>query len=132
MNDKELFIDAINNMPSDVMSAKYDGHNFCKKPNKKGRNKATVDAPFDRTIDLHGYTKSEALAVLRNTLTSARGKRQKILVITGRGNNSEERRGVIREAAINFLEKAGSLYIRRYRFASQKNGGDGALEIFTK
>ena len=127
-SDKELFIDALNNLPSDILSAKYDGYI----PRKEAQPKAVSESPFDKTIDLHGLTKREALVVLRNTLTSASGKRHKILVITGRGNNSEGGHGVIRKAVINFLEKTGSLFVREYRFASQKNGGDGALEIVTK
>jgi len=128
IRDKELFIDALKNLPSDIINAKYGGYIH----HKKEQSKTFDDSPFDKTVDLHGLTKREALVVLRNTLTSVRGKRHKILVITGRGNNSEGGHGVIREAVINFLEKAGSLFVREYRFASKKNGGDGALEILTK
>ena len=128
MNDKELFIDAINNLPDDILTAKYDGY----LPRKKLQRKHVPESPFDKKIDLHGLTKAEALAVLRNTLSLAKGKRRKILVITGKGNKSEGGCGVIREAVLNFLSKAGSLYIREYKFASGKDGGDGAIEILTK
>ena len=128
MNDKKLFIEALNNLPDDILTAKYDGY----LPRKKTQRKAAVESPFDKTIDLHGLTKPEALTVLRNTLSVAKGKRRKILVITGKGKNSEGGCGVIREAVLNFLSKAGSLFIREYKFASSKNGGDGAIEILTK
>ena len=128
MDDKELFINAINNLPDDILTAKYDGY----RPRKKARRKDDPESPFDKTIDLHGLIKAEALTVLRNTLSIAKGKRRKILVITGKGNNSEGGCGVIREAVLNFLRKAGSIYIREYKFASGKNGGDGAIEILTK
>ena len=127
-SDMDLFTDALNDLPDDIIQAKYDGY-F---PEKSVRQKNIPEAPYDNIIDLHGLTRREALAVLLNTLTSAKGKRHKILVITGKGKNSEGEFGVIREAVQIFLEKAGSIYIRKYGFASRKNGGDGAFEIFTK
>lgn len=128
MNDKDIFINAINNLPSDILSAKYEGTMPC----NKMRSRTAAKSPFDETLDLHGLTKREALDVLRKTLTAARGKHNKILVITGKGNNSEKGIGVIRETIIKFLEKTGAFYVSEYRFASQRNGGDGALEIVTK
>ena len=128
MNDKDFFIDALNNLPEDILAAKYDGYI----PAKRIKREVISDSPFDKTIDLHGLTKHEAIVVLRNALSSASGKRQKILIITGKGNKSQGGYGVIRAAVQNFLDKAGSLYIRDYKFASQKNGGDGAIEILTK
>ena len=128
INDKDLFIDALNNLPEDILSAKFNGYI----PAKKIRREAKPDSPFDKTIDLHGLTKHEAIVVLRTALSSASGKRQKILIITGKGNKSQGGYGVISAAVKNFLDKAGSLYIRDYKFASQKNGGDGAIEILTK
>jgi DNA-nicking Smr family endonuclease len=127
-NDLDLFIDALNNLPDDIITAKYDGYIHP----VRLRQKNIPEAPYDKTIDLHGLTKREALVVLQSTLTHSRGKQLKILVITGKGNKSEGGRGVIREAVQNFLDKAGSLYVREYRFASHKNGGDGAIEIVTK
>ena len=128
MNDKKLFFDAINNLPDDILPAKYDGY----LPRKRMRSKNIPDSQFDKTIDLHGLTRAEALAVLRNALSIAKGKRRKILVITGKGKRSEGGRGVIRESVLNFLDKAGSLNIREYKIASGRDGGDGAIEIVTK
>ena len=127
-NEKDLFIDAINNLPDDVVRAKYEGY----MPSKRPQQNVKLDAPYDKTVDLHGLTRKEALIILRNTLSTSKGKRLKILVITGRGNRSDGGIAVIREAVQNFLEKAGSLYIREYRTAPQKHGGDGAFEILTK
>lgn len=123
-----LFIDAINNLPDDIIRVKYDGH----EPENKRRRKVTSVTLYDRTVDLHGFSRRSALSELRKVLSDSRGKRLKILVITGKGNNSCDGYGVIRNAVLRFLEKAGSLYVRDYGFASKKNGGDGAIEIFTK
>ena len=127
-NDMDVFINALNDLPDDIMSAKFDGH----KPEKKKKVGNIAQSSFDKTIDLHGLTKHDALILLRNTLTLARGKRLRILVITGKGNHSEDNYGVVREAVKNFFDKAGSIYIREYGFASRQNGGDGAFEILTK
>jgi len=124
----DLFIEAINNLPDDVIRAKFEG----RIPGRKARSKNPPDTPFDKTVDLHGLTRKEALRVLQVTLTSARGKRLRILVITGKGKNSGDGRGVIREAVKDYLEKAGSLFVREFKPASRKNGGDGAFEILTK
>ena len=124
----DIFMEAINNMPEDVMQAKYDSGIGSQSRPKQTRS----HAPFDKTIDLHGCTKKEAITVLRNALSRAKGKRLKILVITGRGNNSECGISVLREAVNDYLDTAGSLYIRGFRLASPKNGGDGAFEIVTK
>ena len=127
-NDLDLFLDALNNMPEDILHAKYNGY-----VTEKGtERKKMSETHFDKTIDLHGFNKREALVVLRNTLSSSKGKRHRILVITGKGNNSDEGYGVIREAVSTYLDKAGPHYIREYKFASHKNGGDGAIEILTK
>ena len=126
--DMDIFLDAINNLPDDILRAKYNGYN----PKKTKSSQITPKSPFDDTIDLHGLTRREALLNLRNTLTYAKGRRLRILVITGKGNHSEDGYGVIREAVCNFLEKEGKVYIREYGFAPRKNGGEGAIEIFTK
>jgi len=129
MSDMDMFLDAIDNLPEDVMQAKYEGN----KPKRTKRCKNIHEkTPFDKTIDLHGLTKIEAISVLRNILTHAKGKRLKILVITGKGIHSQDSYGVIREAVSNFLKKVSPVYIREYKYAAQKHGGYGAFEIITK
>ena len=126
MNDMDLFLDAINNMPDDVHSAKFDGFIRGKK-----RHSSTPKKVFDIIIDLHGMKKYEALDKIRNILKRAQGKGQQILVITGRGNNSEDGVGVLRKAVRYYLDHEGSRLIRGYCPAPPKLGGDGALIIFT-
>jgi len=125
----DMFLDAIDNLPDDVMQAKYEGN----MPKKTKRFKSIHEkTPFDKTIDLHGLTKIEAIGILRNILTHAKGKRLKILVITGKGIHSQDSYGIIREAVSNFLKKASPVYVSEYKYADQKYGGDGAFEIITK
>ena len=126
MNDMDLFREAINNMPDDILSAKFDGGVREKKTNSSKSRKI-----FDETIDLHGMNKDEALDTLKTILIKARGTGKKILVITGRGNNSEDGFGVLRDAVRRYLNSEGSKYIREYCQAPQKHGGDGALIVLT-
>lgn len=127
-SDMERFLEAIDNLPEDILSAKFDGGTPLRKPEPKRR----PGSAFDETIDLHGYTKTEALIALRALLDRTKGRRLKLLVITGKGLNSEDGRGVVREAVFAYLQTAGTLYVREFGFASPKNGGDGAIEILTK
>ena len=126
MNDMELFLEAINNMPDDIHSAKFDGGVREKKTNSSKSKKI-----FDETIDLHGMSKGEALDTIKKILTRTRGTGKKILVITGRGNNSEDGFGVLRDAVRRYLNGEGSKYIREYCQAPPKHGGDGALIVLT-
>lgn len=126
MNDMELFLEAINNMPDDIYSAKFDGGVREKKTNSLKSRKI-----FDETIDLHGMSKDEALDAIKKILTRVRGTGKKILVITGRGNNSEDGFGVLRDAVRRYLNGEGSKYIREYCQAPPKHGGDGALIVLT-
>jgi len=125
--DHDMFLKALDDLPRDIIGAKYEGA-----PKHPAQKKVRPKASHDIVIDLHGATKNEAVFRLRITLERARGKHRRILVITGKGNNSEDGCGVLREAVARFLDAGGSAYIREYRFASPEHGGDGAYEIITK
>ncbi len=126
-NDRDLFLEALEQLPKDVLHAKFDGGPECPKP-KRDHPKSV----HDMVIDFHGSTRIQALTRLRAVLEHAKGKKYHILVITGRGNNSEEGYSVLREAVARFLDTAGAPYIREYAYASPEFGGDGAFEILTK
>jgi DNA-nicking Smr family endonuclease len=124
--ERAMFEEAIDSLPDDIMRAKYGG----KPPPKAGKRRSRKsDTVHDITIDLHGFTRVEAIAHLRKTLKTAKGTGKRLLVITGRGNRSSANRPVIREAVIKYLEKAGSLYVRGFNFATPEHGGDGAIDI---
>ena len=127
-NDIERFLEAIDNMPEDVMSAKYEG----RAPSPRKPEKKKSSDTYDKTLDLHGKTRREAITILGTTLSRCKGKRLRLLVITGRGNNSEGGQGVLREVVLNYLQRAGSLFVREFHFAPRKKGGDGAIEILTR
>ncbi len=127
-DDLELFMKALDNMPSDMYRAKFEGNS--QQP-KKAPVKAKTDG-FDREIDLHGLKRQEAVTVLSVALKHSKGKGETILVITGRGNNSQEGISVIRQSVMSYLAGKGAKLIKDYRFADRKHGGDGAFIVRTK
>lgn len=126
MNDKELFLEAIKKIPDDPYEAKFDGFVWEK---KQHTSKPRTD--FDMIVDLHGFNKREALRKLKMILTKTRNSGQKLLIITGRGNNSEDGICVIRETIVTYLGREGAKFIRSYCTAPPKHGGNGAIIILT-
>lgn len=124
--DRKLFLEALENLPKDLSRAKFDGA-----PARERPAAARPRSVHDTVLDLHGNTRETALARLRTALLRARGKGRRILVITGKGNNSEDGIGVLREAVVRFLETEGAAYIREYGVAAPGYGGDGAFDILT-
>lgn len=126
MSDMDLFLEAINNMPDDIHSAKFDGGVREKKTHSSAPRKI-----FDEKIDLHGMTKEEALDTIQMRLNRARSTGKKILLITGHGINSEDGFGVIKDAVCRYLDNEGSRYIREYCHAPPKHVCVGALIVLT-
>ena len=130
-DDKERaqFEEAIESLPDDIMRAKYDGQPPQRSGKRGSRRSGRV---HDVTIDLHGFSRTEAIVRLRKALVAAKGTGKRLLVITGRGNRSSAGRPVIRDTVIAYLEKAGSRYIRDFGFAAPEHGGDGAIDIHAR
>lgn len=131
MDDRERFLRAIDDIPEDVLSAKYGA--VSERPKRRARGTVRpAGSGFDRTIDLHGLTRREALAQVKSLIRAVAGSRKRILVITGRGNNSDGNIAVIRDAVCRYLSGEGKGRIEDFCFAAQKDGGDGAIEIVTR
>ncbi len=125
--DRRIFLEALENLPKDIRNAKYDGAPRSRGTARKTRSRSV----YDIILDLHGNTRETALARLRNTLLRERGKYRRILIVTGRGNNSADGMGVLRDAVGRFLETEGAAFVREYGFAGPEHGGDGAYDILT-
>ena len=78
---------------------------------------------FDEDIDLHGYTRDEAIKELEELVFSSSGKT--LLIIHGKGT------GVLKNAVRAFVRR--SQYIKNYEFGENINlpGGDGVTVIYT-
>ena len=78
---------------------------------------------FDDDIDLHGYTREEAIRELEEVVFSTSSKT--LLVIHGKGS------GVLKNAVRAFVRKSQN--IKGYEFGEDINlpGGDGVTVIYT-
>ena len=91
-------------------------------------------------LDLHGLNLAQAQPVLTKFVLNAHGRGLRlILIITGKGKNSEDndviprRRGVLRAAVPNWLAMEPlSSKILQTTNAHVKHGGDGAFYIYLR
>ena len=107
---------------------------------------ATLDGSWDRamrtgrlspdmTVDLHGYSRERAHAVLSAAIAAAaRGGARVLLVITGKGRREEEgHRGVIRASLRDWLHGPELRpFIAALRPAHPRHGGGGAWYVILR
>ena len=117
--------------------------------NRVAVDAATLDGGWDRklrtgrldpdfTLDLHGYGRAAAQALLTACIADAAGHGLRVLlVITGKGardhDDRENRRGVIRASLRDWLQD-GNLrpYIAALRPAHPRHGGGGAWYVILR
>ena len=85
----------------------------------------------DARIDLHGMRQERAFAVLVSYLRHAQAHGAKIvLVITGKGREGEEGRGVLRQAVPGWLARPDMRdLVLGFEEAGRRHGGAGALYV---
>ena len=125
MNDMDIFLNALNNMPEDIHSAKFNGSDTENHP------ACAQNSVFDITIDLTGMKQVEALHTLENVLKKAQGKGQHILVLTGPGTVNDHDTDSVRDAVRYYCDREGSKYIRAFRTAPDEQGGEGTFILIT-
>ncbi len=92
----------------------------------------------DRSIDLHGYSRDQAYALLARAIEDASLAEQRVLlVVTGKGargdDQAERPRGVIRASLPHWLETpALRPYVAALRPAHPRHGGGGAFYIILR
>ena len=97
------------------------------------QNKKQTETRIQRTIDLHGFNRVEADRALRNfVLESQKKGLKKLLVITGKGYSSPNKKSVIREDTRYFLERDDYDMIQSFQVADNKYGGTGAFMVTLK
>ena len=85
----------------------------------------------DAEIDLHGSTKEEALRKTENLVAKCRkNKHQTALIITGRGLNSGQEKGILRKAVWEWLINNSKHLNVKHRWAPAFLGGKGAIIVF--
>lgn len=112
---------------------KYSGLSRRRKKNGPSGKKPKLTPGFraDLELDLHGLTHDEAMKTLSGELESARRKKRKtLLIITGRGLNSEQPGGILRKAVWNWLEGRKTEENLSFRWAPPYLGGQGAIIVF--
>jgi DNA-nicking Smr family endonuclease len=83
-------------------------------------------------LDLHGLTREEALDALPRFLLSAQKRGQKaVLVITGKGNRSQDE-PVLHQAVASWLRDTGRAIVLEYAPAPREMGGSGAFVVFLR
>ena len=116
--------------------------------NRVAVDAATLDGGWDRairsgrlqpdlTVDLHGYTRDRAQALLTRMIVEAAGSGARVLlVITGKGaqdNDADRPRGVIRASLRDWLQGAELRpYIAALRPAHPRHGGGGAWYVILR
>lgn len=111
------------------LSAKFEGAP-APAPMRGRRRSATPVAEPDAELDLHGATQEQALRRIQDFLLKAHRLRLRaVLIITGRGLGSGEQGPVLRTAVTRWLERNGGPYIRDFRPAPPRHGGEGALWV---
>ncbi|MCE5250704.1 Smr/MutS family protein [bacterium] len=125
MNDMDIFLNALNNMPEDIHSAKFNGSGT------EDKHAYAHNGAFDITLDLTGMKKAEAVQTLENVLKKAHGKDRHILVLTGPVTVNEHDTDSIRDAVRYYCDREGSKYIRTFRAAPDEQGGEGTFILIT-
>jgi DNA-nicking Smr family endonuclease len=83
-------------------------------------------------LDLHGSLREEAISRLKHFITNASaGGQQAVLVITGKGLNSQEG-PVLRGAVAEWLSSRGRALVAEFHPAPREKGGSGAFVVFLK
>jgi DNA-nicking Smr family endonuclease len=83
-------------------------------------------------LDLHGLTRGEALSSLEHFVSGAYKRGQNaVLVITGKGNNSQDE-PVLQMAVQGWLREKGKGMVAEFAPAPRQLGGSGAFVVFLK
>jgi len=103
-----------------------------KRPKKQSpAKKIAKDFLPDATIDLHGETQSSALTRVERFMQNSKARGCKsLLIITGRGKNSDGNRGVLKSTIWEWLKNQQNINSIRFQKAPDFLGGDGAVLVF--
>ncbi|MBN2752692.1 MAG: Smr/MutS family protein [Rhodospirillaceae bacterium] len=91
------------------------------------------DMEIESRLDLHGMTRDAAHDVLHRFIcSSVAARRRLVLVITGKGRQSDGE-GILRAEVPRWLNEPGlRSLILSFTYAQPRHGGEGALYVFLK
>lgn len=132
--DRKIFVQEITRLRLDkkFADAVSDDGELQPLSNNRLRQVKRGVVAVDYQLDLHGLNREEALSALPIFLQSASRKGQKaVLVITGKGKNSEDE-PVLNQAVASWLRDAGRELVVEYAPAPREMGGSGAYVVFLR
>ena len=126
-----VFVDTSDWNPDTISPAeKFSGKPSLPRRLPPKKLKITRDFSPDDTLDLHGETRENALSKVKNAIhTSEHGSYQALLIITGKGINSQERGGVLGKAVWSWLADYQIDHPIRFQWAPPFLGGKGAILV---
>jgi DNA-nicking Smr family endonuclease len=132
--ERRLFLETVGRLKMDVTFADHLPESAGKPQASPGRmrqlKRGSIRIDFE--LDLHGLTRDEALPELSRFISGAhRRGQQAVLVITGKGNNSEGG-PVLQGAVAGWLRDTGKAMVAEFSPAPRELGGDGALVVFLR
>jgi len=92
------------------------------------------DMDIEARLDLHGLTREAAHTALTRFIRDAADRRRRmVLVITGKGRQSEEGAGILKAEVPRWLNEPGLRpLVLSFSYAQPRHGGEGALYVFLK
>lgn len=133
-DDRRLFLETLGRMKMDVTfrdNIPVAGGKAAPAPGRMRQLKrGTIRIDFE--LDLHGLTREEAMDALAPFIEGAyRRGQQAVLIITGKGNNSDGE-PVLQPAVSSWLRDKGRQMVAEFALAPRELGGDGALVVFLR
>ncbi len=116
------------NVKKNNQNKKVCAHKIIESPTLSISRNHTSNEEAQLVLDLHGYTQDTAYEALAKFIKQNYiNKNRELLVITGKGS------GVIQTCVYKWLQHSEvSKYVLHFQYASQKHGGEGALQVLLK
>jgi DNA-nicking Smr family endonuclease len=132
--DRRLFLETIGRLKMDVTFSDQipgvDGKPQAAPGRMRQLKRGTIRIDYE--LDLHGLTREEAVAALGPFIEGAhRRGQQAVLVITGKGINSEGE-PVLQRVTSSWLRDKGRNMVAEFAPAPRELGGEGALVVFLR
>lgn len=97
------------------------------------RSLASGRPPVERTLDLHGTTRNEALGLLEDLFGHAIGQQLRVLcIIHGRGLHSSQGKAVLKEAVYQWLRSGPFAYAVLAVIPQPGSGGGACLVLLRR